>query len=85
MKKHGMRLAPAGALLFMLALYGCVGGRGGCGGGGSITTGPGPGPSPGANGQTTDALDAPLHPLNVGDVRAWRAADDVDGRRPRGS
>ena len=75
MKTPCLRLAQTGALMLMLALSGCGGGGGGGPSGG--------GTSPGGSGQPVDALDATLHPLNVGDVRTWRSADDADGRRLR--
>lgn len=81
MKTPRLRLAKTCALMLMLVLSGCGGGGGG--GGGSNPGSNGNGTSPGGNGQPADVLDATLHPLNVGDIRAWRAADDADGRRLR--
>ncbi|MBB2486727.1 VCBS repeat-containing protein [Mitsuaria sp. WAJ17] len=76
MRTPHLRLAPICALLILLALSGCGGGGGSPGGPGNVTP-------PGGPGQPADALDATLHPLNTGDVRAWRSVDDAQGRRLR--
>lgn len=72
--RHWPSLVPL--LLILGALSACGGGGGGGAGGGTST------PSGGTS-QPADALDASLYPLNAGDTRAWRSADDPQGLRLR--